>query len=137
MEWLLQQLAGSTAQPVAASSKGYNTTIDNLINNNGTNTSSGYLNNSQQGGLLNSLGGWNGINSLASIIGSVGNLYGAYQSNELAKDQFDFQKQAYNTNLANTIKSYNTALDDRIRSRTVAENGTQADADAYLKKNRL
>lgn len=102
----------------------------------GTGSTNGIANQSGSS-LLGSMGGWNGLNSLAGIVGSLGNLYGAYQANNLAKDQFNFQKQAYQTNLSNQIKTYNTALEDRIRSRTAAENGTQSQADDYLKKNRL
>ena len=70
-------------------------------------------------------------------LGSLGNLYGAFQSNKLAKDQFNFAKGIANTNLNNQIKSYNTALEDRARSRAVAENRDQSTADAYIAANKL
>lgn len=70
-------------------------------------------------------------------LGSLGNLYGAFQSNRLAKDQFNFTKDITNTNLNNQIKSYNTALEDRARSRAVAENRDSASADAYIERNKL
>lgn len=72
-----------------------------------------------------------------STLGSLGNLYGAFQSNKLAKDQFNFTKDITNTNLNNQIKSYNTALEDRARSRAVAENRDSASADAYIERNKL
>lgn len=70
-------------------------------------------------------------------IGSLANIYGGFQANKLAKDQLSFAKDVTNTNLNNQIKSYNTALEDRARSRATAENRDQASADAYIEANRL
>lgn len=68
---------------------------------------------------------------------SLGSLYAAFQSNALAKKQFNFQKDAYNQNLTNSIQSYNTALSDRARSRAVMEGQTDAERDAYVSQNSL
>lgn len=70
-------------------------------------------------------------------LNALGNIYGALQANKLAKNQFSFAKDVTNTNLNNQIKSYNTALEDRARSRAVAENRDQSTADAYIAANRL
>ncbi len=70
-------------------------------------------------------------------LGSLANIYGGFQANKLAKDQLSFTKDITNTNLNNQVKSYNTALEDRARSRAVAENRDQASADAYIEKNKL
>lgn len=70
-------------------------------------------------------------------IGSLANIYGGFQANKLAKDQLNFAKSVTNTNLNNQIKSYNTALEDRARSRAVAENRDQSTADAYIAANKL
>ena len=70
-------------------------------------------------------------------LGSLANIYGGFQANKLAKDQLNFTKQITNTNLNNQIKSYNTALEDRARSRATAENRDQDSADAYIEKNKL
>lgn len=70
-------------------------------------------------------------------LSSFGNLMGAFQSNRLAKDQFNFTKDVTNTNLTNQIKSYNTALEDRARSRAAAENRDQSYADDYVARNRM
>jgi hypothetical protein len=70
-------------------------------------------------------------------LAALGNLWGASKAQGLAEDQFDFTKKITNTNLNNQIKSYNTALADRIRSRTATEGGSQQDAEAYLQKNSL
>lgn len=70
-------------------------------------------------------------------IGSLANIYGGFQANKLAKDQLSFAKDVTNTNLNNQIKSYNTALEDRARSRATTENRSQASADEYIEKNKL
>lgn len=70
-------------------------------------------------------------------IGSLANIYGGFQANRLAKDQLSFTKDITNTNLNNSIKSYNTMLEDRARSRAVAENRDQSTADEYIEKNKL
>lgn len=70
-------------------------------------------------------------------LGSLANIYGGFQANKLAKDQLSFTKSVTNTNLNNQIKSYNTQLEDRARSRAVAENRDSASADEYIEKNKL
>ncbi|QHJ80346.1 MAG: hypothetical protein [Caudoviricetes sp.] len=71
-----------------------------------------------------------GLQSLAGIFNSL-------QANKLANQQFKFTKDVTNTNLNNSIKSYNTALSDRANSRYFTQNQSQADADAYINANRL
>lgn len=63
-----------------------------------------------------------GLSALAGIWGSM-------NQNKLAKDQFKFQKDVTNTNLNNQIKSYNTALEDRMNARGAVE-GRSADFTA-------
>lgn len=70
-------------------------------------------------------------------LGSLANIYGGFQANKLAKEQLSFTKDITNANLNNSIKSYNTALEDRARSRAVAENRDQSSADEYIEKNKL
>ena len=70
-------------------------------------------------------------------LNTIGNIWGAWQSNKLAKDQLNFTKMITNTNLNNQIKSYNTALEDRSRSRAAVEGQTSAEAQAYVDKNKL
>ena len=70
-------------------------------------------------------------------LGSLANIYSGFQANSLAKDQLAFTKSITNTNLNNSIKSYNTQLEDRARSRATAENRDQSSADAYIAANKL
>ena len=70
-------------------------------------------------------------------LSALTNLWGANKQMKLAEDQFDFTKKIATTNLNNQVKSYNTALEDRIRSRAAIEGSSSAEAEAYLNKNRL
>ena len=70
-------------------------------------------------------------------LSSIGGLWNAFQAQKLAKDQFKFTKEFANTNLNNSIKSYNTQLEDRGRSRAVVEGQTIDQAQDYLDRNRL
>lgn len=84
--------------------------------------------------------GWNiptlqtGFQGLATL----GNLWGAYQGNKLARKQLALSTDAYNTNLTNSIKSYNTQLEDRIRGRYSPTNAIgQAEATKQIEANKL
>lgn len=84
--------------------------------------------------------GWNrgtlqtGLQGLSTI----GNLWGAFQGNKLARKQLALATDAYNTNLTNQIKSYNTSLEDRIRSRYVYnDKAGQAEATRQIEANKL
>lgn len=68
---------------------------------------------------------------------ALSNLWGAFQSNKLAKDQFKFAKETTNTNLNNQIQTYNTSLTDRINSRAKVNGQNQQSVDEYLALNRL
>lgn len=72
-------------------------------------------------------------------IQTLGSLWNSFQQNKLAKQSFQFQKEAFQTNLENQEQSYNTELEDRINARYVTEGRTNVEADkaAYLEKNRL
>lgn len=70
-------------------------------------------------------------------IGTLGNLWSAFQAQKLAKEQFDFQKGVTNTNLANQIQSYNTSLVDRINARSFMQGDSQETTNAYIAANSL
>lgn len=70
-------------------------------------------------------------------IGTIGNLWAAWQAQKLAKEQFNYQKGITNTNLANQIQSYNTALTDRINARGFMQGDSQSTIDQYIQDNSL
>ena len=82
------------------------------------------------------LTGWQKFGYVMDGIGAVGGLWGSIQQNKIAKEQLNLAKESYNTNMNNTIQSYNTALEDRIRARYAME-GRSDQADAYIEENKL
>ena len=70
-------------------------------------------------------------------LNSLGNLWGAWQSNKLAKDQLDFTKRFATANLANQTQAYNTALEDRARARAAVEGQNAQQQQDYVDRNRL
>lgn len=67
---------------------------------------------------------------------TIGKLWSAFQMNKMAKQQFNFSRDMANTNLANQITAFNTALADRARSRAVYEGQSDAERDAYIEANK-
>lgn len=75
-----------------------------------------------------------GLQGLSSLAG----IWAANKGLKQAKEQFEFQKGVTNTNLNNSIKSYNTALDDRINARAAQQgNMSQAQVADYKRLNQL
>ena len=67
---------------------------------------------------------------------TLGSIWSSFQQMKLARKSLKFQKDAFKTNLANSTKVYNTALEDRIRARYATE-GRSEQADAKIEENRL
>ena len=96
----------------------------------------------QVGGINNNLSTLLGMNLgtgqlVLGGIGTIGNLWSAWQAQKLAKEQFNYQKDITDTNLANQIQSYNTALSDRINSRGFMQGDSQSTIDQYIEENSL
>lgn len=86
--------------------------------------------------------GWLGQNATplkdaTSILGGLSQIWGGFQAAKAAKDQLNFAKTSFNTNLANQIKSYNTALEDRLRARASATGASEQEVQAQISANRL
>jgi hypothetical protein len=84
--------------------------------------------------------GFQSAGIVAPTIQGLGSLFQAWNGMQqlgLAKDQLNFQKNAFNTNLSNQTQTYNTALEDRIRGRTSDYSGKEQYVQNYLNKNRL
>ena len=79
------------------------------------------------GGLQLGLGGLN----------TLGSLYVANKQLGLADKNYDLQKKAFDTNLFNQTKSYNTKLEDIIRARYNTEGRSQQEADNYINSHKL
>lgn len=75
--------------------------------------------------------------NLASGLQGIGNLFMANRAYGLAKDQFNYQKNVTDTNMANQMKSYNTTLAGMARSRGVMEGQTEAQVQAFIDENKL
>ncbi len=69
-------------------------------------------------------------------IQTLGSLWSSFQQTKLAKKTLNFQRDAFNTNLANATKVYNNSLEDRIRARFATE-GRPEEADAKIAESRL
>jgi hypothetical protein len=74
--------------------------------------------------------GFQGLSSLA-------NLYTGLKALGLAQDQFGFQKDMAQKNLANSTQSYNTALTDRATARGVMEGQSGSQVQNYINTNKL
>lgn len=87
---------------------------------------------------ISSLGGpSSAIQTGVGALQTIGNLWGAYQANKLARKQFEYTKGFNDTNLANSIQSYNTTLGDRARARAAVEGQSDAERDKYIADNSL
>lgn len=121
--------------------------FNQLANNNLLGSSTGSwldgFNNGLKNTFLNSDGSWNlqnigaGIQGLGSLASAFGNLYMGNKALKFAKDQFNFQKDLANTNLNNSIKSYNTKLGDIANTRSVMETGSTGKYDNWYNDNKL
>lgn len=85
------------------------------------------------------LGSW--FSSNGKMIGGVANLasqginaYLGLQQLGMAKDALAFEKKSFKTNLANSVQSYNTQMQDRINGRFYA---TEEERQAALKAAEL
>lgn len=76
-----------------------------------------------------------GMGSLMGGLGALGGMYLGGRQLGLARDQLGLQREAFNANLNNSIQSYNTRLEDRIRGRS--SNPNEADIQAYLARHSL
>ena len=96
----------------------------------------------QVGGINNNLSTPLGMNLgtgqlVLGGIGTIGNLWSAWEAQKLAKEQFNYQKGITDTNLANQIQSYNTALSDRMNARGFIQGDSQSTIDQYIEENSL
>lgn len=96
-----------------------------------------YDDNNNNWSLSNSIKNLGGLQGIASLAGSIGGIYSGIQQLNLAKKAFKFQKSMAEKNYANTVKSYNTALQDRATSRGVMQSQSQDQVNNYINENKL
>ena len=65
------------------------------------------------------------------------NLYGGVQQLDLAKKQFNSMREFGNININNQMKSYNTRIADRARSRGLTEGQSPEEIASYTSRNSL
>lgn len=85
---------------------------------------------------MDSIGGWKGVSTILDGIGTLGQVWMGLQANRIARDQLDFQKKAYKTNLANQTKSYNTQISDRAAYGAASRRDPSFEQD-YINRNKL
>jgi len=83
--------------------------------------------------------GWNSksLNLGLEAFGTLGNIWNAWEARKLAKEQFKFQKDITNTNLANSIQAYNTRLYERTRAADQTAGRSEDQTLAYTKANEV
>lgn len=79
--------------------------------------------------------GWGGL-ALGAAQGLMNGFLGMKQYG-LAKKQFNFQKDAWNQNMANQKKTINTQMEDRQRARVAANPTAYQSVGDYMNQNRL
>lgn len=89
------------------------------------------------GGPFGAIGGLEGLSTILKGLGSIGQIFTAMKGLKIAKEQLAFSKEAYQTNLKNQTQTYNTSLEDRIRSRYYTEGKSADQVSSYLAKHSL
>lgn len=83
---------------------------------------------------------WKDSENLSTVFQGLSALTSAYlgfQQLKQAKEGFKFQKDAFNKNFANSVSTYNTSLEDRIRGRTSEHTGKEGEVQQYLAAHKL
>lgn len=78
-----------------------------------------------------------GFSIALGALQTLGNLWNSYQQNKIAKDQLNFQKQAYQTNLANFEKDYNTRLASDVNYSYAVSGKSDQEARDYIQERSL
>lgn len=113
-----------------------NANVSNSIGLNGVNTTPmgnfGGLSDFTGGGnSLNNVSGWNTFSNVLGGISGLANAFTGFKQLGLAKKQFNWQKDAFNTNLVNQANLVNSQLADRQNRRQFFDSNAMG-ADQYL-----
>lgn len=77
------------------------------------------------------------LGTLFDGLKSVFGIWGGLQQLGMAKDAFNFEKEAYIENRDNQKKSYNSTLEDRQRARAAFAGESDAETQRYVDKHKL
>jgi hypothetical protein len=89
------------------------------------------------GGFFGDMNGMQKVGAGLQLAQGLMGLYSGLKMMKLAKKDFNMRRDMANINLNNTIKSYNTALSDRARSRGFTEGQSQGQIDSYVSSNSM
>lgn len=78
-----------------------------------------------------------GFSVALGALQTLGNLWNSFQQVKIAKDTLNFQKEAYQTNLANTTKDYNTKLANDATVSGQMSGWSQSQTNQYIKDHSL
>lgn len=78
-----------------------------------------------------------GLDMGLGAVQTLGSLWNSYQQQKMAKKTFALQEEAYRTNMANQKSTYNSALEDRIRSRGAYSGASIAEQDETIAARKL
>ena len=68
---------------------------------------------------------------------SLANAWNAYEANKMAKQKFSFEKDSWQKNYDNSLKSYNSALSDRAEGMAGWNGWDKTKTDEYIKSRSL
>lgn len=77
------------------------------------------------------------LGTLFDGLKSVFGIWGGLQQLGMAKDAFNFEKEAYIENRDNQKQSYNSTLEDRQRARAAFAGESEAETQRYVDKHKL
>lgn len=80
--------------------------------------------------------GWNAPSLQLGLSGlsTLGNLWGSYQGNKIAKDSLNWQKTFGNANLNNSIRAFNQTLQSKAERLGQTRGWNDQDVAEYIKK---
>ena len=83
------------------------------------------------------LNGWQKFSNIMDGIGSMSNIYMGYKTYKLAKDQLNFQKQAYATDLKNQVTDYNGRSEDMHIARGIMQGDSSNTVQDRIERDRM
>lgn len=143
MAGVAQGLSGGGSPSMSqALNYGGNAPMVNGTGYNATGSVAGAAGAGQAGNGLNAngvpmLNGWQKFSNLMSGLGSLSNIYMGYKSYKLAKDQLNFQKQSYATDLRNRVTDYNGQMTDMHTARGVMQGDGAGTVQDRIERDRM